>query len=88
MGWKVWSERRDTYLYADLPIEKGGASLAVPIDHLRKGDVVEIPIEEFERLEATLELLQDEDLKEGILAGIDEYHEGRTRPWSEVRDEL
>lgn len=62
--------------------------MPVEIEHLRKGDVVEIPVEEFERLEATLELLQDEALKQGILQGIEEYQEGRSRAWSEVREDL
>ncbi len=62
--------------------------MATEINHLRKGDVVEIPLEEFERLEATLELLQDEELKKGILDGIEDYREGRSRAWSDVRDEV
>jgi PHD/YefM family antitoxin component YafN of YafNO toxin-antitoxin module len=62
--------------------------MATEIDHLRKGDVVEMPVEEFERLQATLELLQNEALKNGILASVEEYEEGRSRSWDEVREDL
>ncbi len=58
------------------------------IDHTRKGDVVEMPIEEFERLEATLELLENEALKSGILTSLEEYKRGKSRPWDEARDDI
>lgn len=62
--------------------------MATGIEHLDKGDVVEIPKEEFERLVATLEFLQDEDVKKGVLKGLREYREGKSRPWSEVKEDL
>lgn len=62
--------------------------MATHIEHLRKGDVVEIPIEEFERLEATLELLENEALKTGILRSVEEYRRGNSHPWDEVKDGL
>lgn len=62
--------------------------MATGIDHMRKGDVVEIPVEEFERLEATLELLEDEALKSGILTSLEEYKRGNSQAWDEVREDL
>lgn len=62
--------------------------MPIEIEHAVKGDIVEIPRQEFERLRATLELLEDEDLKAAVLKGLEEYREGRSRRWSEVRGEL
>lgn len=62
--------------------------MATGIDHMRKGDVVEMPVEEFERLQATLELLENEALKSGILTSLEEYKRGKSQPWDEVRDDL
>lgn len=62
--------------------------MATGIDHMRKGDVVEISVEEFERLEATLELLENEALKSGILTSLEEYKQGNSKPWDEAREDL
>ncbi|PSG97425.1 hypothetical protein BRD56_05765 [Thermoplasmatales archaeon SW_10_69_26] len=62
--------------------------MTTAIDHLRKGDVVEMPVEEFERLQATLELLENEAIKDGVLASVEGYEEGRSRSWDGVREDL
>lgn len=62
--------------------------MADPIEHLARGDVVEIPREEFERLRATLEFLEDEELKRGVLRGLKEHQAGKSRSWDAVRDDL
>lgn len=62
--------------------------MPIEVNPRTKGDVVEIPREEFERLMDTLEFLENEDLKEGILRSLKDYESGRTRSWEEVREDL
>lgn len=62
--------------------------MPIEIDHRVKGDIVEIPVEEFERLEATIEFLENERLQEGILQSLEQYREGKSRSWDEVREDL
>lgn len=64
------------------------STMPIEVEHTSKGDVVELPREEFERLLATLEFLEDEELQEGVLRALRQYAEGKTRPWSEVREDL
>lgn len=58
------------------------------IEHLVRGDIVELPLAEFKRLEATLEFLQDEAVQKEVLAGVAEHRRGRSRAWSDVREEI
>lgn len=62
--------------------------MALKIEHKTVGDVVEIPKEEFERLQDTIEFLENKALQKGIMTSIEQYKKGQSKPWREVRKNL
>ena len=41
-----------------------------------------------EELEATKEILEDEDFLEGIARGEEDFRQGRVKKWSEVKEDV
>jgi prevent-host-death family protein len=83
-----------------VPFTKARAELSELLDDVetrhehvvvtRKGRPVAIVIstDEWEAIEETLEILQDEDTLEALRQSEADVRAGRVRPWDEVRREL
>jgi PHD/YefM family antitoxin component YafN of YafNO toxin-antitoxin module len=64
-------------------------SLYRPVSHLYLVQrTVRVPVEEYESMKETLEVLRDQRLVKSIARGLEDLRRGRTVPHSEVRKRI
>lgn len=62
--------------------------MAVEVDHREVGDHVEMSKEEFERLKATVETLEDQEVLDQLAQSQEDRRKGKVSRWSKVKDRL
>jgi hypothetical protein len=60
--------------------------MAVAVDYEEKGEKVEVDKDDFERLLATVETLEDNDVLEQLSDSQEDKEKGQVNKWSDVKE--
>jgi hypothetical protein len=62
--------------------------MAVAVDYEEKGEKVEVDKNDFERLLATVETLEDNEVLKQLSASQEDKEKGRVNKWSDVKERI
>lgn len=62
--------------------------MAASIEYTESGDHVEMSKEEFERVKATIETLEDQEVLDQLQQSHEDKKEGRLKSWSDLKENI